>query len=120
MKDFAVFLTFAALLVVPLALFAQSPGGGASPSEKDKAAAVERARTFLSKKLEVPVERLTLDSATAATWPDASLGCPEKDRMFAQVLTNGFKVLFKADGKTHEVRVAGKRVVSCERTAQST
>jgi hypothetical protein len=80
---------------------------------KEKAAAVSRAKDHLVKTLEVRAEDVTLESATAATWPDAALGCPEKDRMYAQVITSGYKVLLKVNGKTHEIHVAGSRVVSC-------
>jgi hypothetical protein len=88
---------------------------GEEPADpaKEKAAAVTRAKDHLVKTLEVRAEDVTLESATAATWPDASLGCPEKDRMYAQVITTGYKVVLKVEGKTHEVHVAGSRAVSC-------
>ena len=82
--------------------------------EKDKAAAVARAKTYLGKKLGVAPEKLVLASAKPATWPDAALGCPEKDRMYAQVLTDGYKVILKLDGKKHEVHVSRSRAISCE------
>jgi len=88
---------------------------GEEPADpaKEKAAAVARAKDHLVKRLKVRPEEVTLESATPATWPDASLGCPEKDRMYAQVVTSGYKVLLKVEAKTHEVHVAGSRVVSC-------
>ena len=82
---------------------------------KEKAAAVARATAHLSKTLGVDAEKVALDSATPATWPDTALGCPEKDRVYAQVVTSGYKVLLKVDGKTHEVHVAGSRAVTCPR-----
>jgi len=88
---------------------------GEEPADpaKEKAAAVARARAHLAKALKIEPERLTVESATPATWPDAALGCPEKDRMYAQVVTSGYKVQLRADGKTHEVHVAGSRAVIC-------
>ena len=80
---------------------------------KDKASAIAAAKAHLVKSLKVELEKVELESATAATWPDASLGCPEKDRMYAQVVTDGYKVRLKVDGRSHEVHVAGSRVVSC-------
>jgi hypothetical protein len=88
-------------------------GGEPKDPEKEKAAAVARGRAHLVKTLRLDPEKVTLESATPATWPDVSLGCPEKDRMYAQVVTSGYKLIFLGDGKKHEVHVAGSRVVSC-------
>jgi hypothetical protein len=81
--------------------------------KKEKAEAVSRAKTYLGKSLKVEPSGIGLQSAEPATWPDAALGCPEKDRMYAQVLTKGYTVILEADGKKHELHVAGSRVVSC-------
>jgi hypothetical protein len=107
----AAFLTIAA----PLACAAQVRLGDPAPNpEKARAEAIERAKTVLREALERPkAEEITVESAKAATWPDASLGCPEKDRMYAQVVTSGWTVVLKAAGQTHEVHVAGKRAVIC-------
>jgi len=88
---------------------------GEEPADpaKEKTAAVARAKDHLVKKLKVRPEDVRLESSTPATWPDAALGCPEKDRMYAQVVTTGYKVLLKVEGKTHEVHVASSRAVSC-------
>jgi hypothetical protein len=116
MKDTVALVTLAALLATGAILTAQVPVGPApADAEKEKAAAVDRARTFLSKRLSVPADQFTVGSADPATWPDASLGCPEKDRMYAQVMTRGFKVVLKSGDTSHEVHVAGTQAVLCER-----
>lgn len=47
---------------------------------------------------------LTLVSTEQITWPDASLGCPQPDMAYAQVLTPGWRVVFvDAAGKTYQV-----------------
>ena len=50
-------------------------------------------------------DRLDVDSVSVAVivveevvWPDASLGCPQPDMMYAQVLTDGTRVLLEVDG----------------------
>jgi hypothetical protein len=104
----------AALLLPSVVLCAQQALGGGPPNrEKAREQAVERAKTALSEKLQVPVAKLSLESATEATWPNTALGCPEKDQMYAQVITEGWTVVLKADGKTHEVHVSGRRAVIC-------
>ncbi len=116
MKDTLAFATLAALLATGALLSAQVPvGPPPADAEKEKAAAVERAKTFLSKRLAVAMDQLTLETADAATWPDASLGCPEKDRMYAQVVTRGFKVILKSGDTRHEVHVSGTQAVLCEK-----
>lgn len=75
--------------------------------------AVERARKHLSEKLGVPTGEVKLVSAKAMTWSDTSLGCPEPDRMYAQVLVDGHEVLLEAQGETHRLHVSRKRIVVC-------
>jgi len=51
----------------------------------------------------------------AVNWPDTSLGCPELDMMYAQVITPGYRILLSYSA---EIRVyhsdRGDRVVYCE------
>ena len=100
---------------IPMVLSAEQVGLGGTPPDpaKERARAVERAKTALSRKLDVPISGISLDSATEKTWPNTSLGCPEKDRMYAQVVTSGFAVVLGAKGTTHEVHVSARRVVFC-------
>lgn len=75
--------------------------------------AIERAKTHLATKLDIAPATIALVSAKAATWSDASLGCPEPDRLYAQVVTDGHEVVLEAKGTTHELHVGPKRVVAC-------
>lgn len=75
--------------------------------------AVERAKAHLSKTLEVPAAEIQLISAKAVSWPDASLGCPQPDHMYAQVVTDGHEVVLEAEGAKHELHVGPKSVVVC-------
>jgi hypothetical protein len=83
--------------------------------EKARAAAIEQAKKVVNEKLAVPRSDLAVESATAATWPSAALGCPEKGEMYAQVVTEGFRVLLvgKEKEKRYEVHVAGARAALC-------
>jgi hypothetical protein len=109
-----------ALLTLGVGAVGQVKLGEPAPDPaKVRAAAIERAKTYLAEALEVPAKELTVESAKETTWADASLGCPEKGRMYAQVVTSGWTVVLKAKGQTHEVHVAGKRAVTC-RAAQAT
>lgn len=102
------------LLTIGLAPVAQVKLGEPAPNPAEaRAEAVERAKAYLADTLKLSAKEIELESAVKTKWPDASLGCPEKDRMYAQVVTSGWTVTLKAGGRTHEVHVSGKRVVSC-------
>lgn len=73
----------------------------------------QKAREHLAHHLGVPAERIEVVSTTPKTWPDASLGCPEPDTMYAQVLTQGFVITLRASGKLHEYHSDEERVVAC-------
>lgn len=55
---------------------------------------------------DVLVSDVEVTSIDAMTFNDASLGCPEPGKMYAQVLTSGFIVLVDADGAELDYRVA--------------
>ena len=52
--------------------------------------AQERAAELLAGELGVAVAGLKVVSTTAMTWSDASLGCPQPDMGYAQVVTPGY------------------------------
>lgn len=59
------------------------------------------------------VDRLDLDPSAVAivsvddvTWSDSSLGCPQEGFMYAQVLTDGTRIVLEADGERYEYHAA--------------
>jgi hypothetical protein len=107
-----------ALSAVPVVI-AQVKLGEPQPSQDEqKAAAVARARHLVASKLKIAKDELVQESVQPATWPDSSLGCPEKGRMYAQMVTSGYKIVLSAAGHKHEVHVAGPRAVLCPPPAQ--
>ncbi len=77
-------------------------------------AAVRAAREALRSRLSVPASRIELVDVAATRWNDASLGCPEKGHVYAQVITEGHTVHLRVDDRTFDVRVAGGRALICE------
>jgi hypothetical protein len=102
-----------AILAIPSVVIAQEQGGAAKGRDAEREAAIERAKTFLAARPGLARKLIKLETATAATWTDASLGCPEKDKVYAQMLSEGFRVVLQADSTSYEVHVADKRVVLC-------
>jgi hypothetical protein len=76
-------------------------------------AAIAQAREVVARERGVSADALEVEAAVAARWPDASLGCPEKDHMYAQVITEGFRVVLRDGSRSYDVRVAPGHAVLC-------
>lgn len=68
----------------------------------------------VSKSTGVAAEQLTVTSSVATDFSDSSLGCPQPDMAYLQVITPGHKVMIDYNGQAYDVRVAGGRAVICE------
>ena len=72
-------------------------------------AAIEDLRGLVAGNLG-PVEILRLE---AVTWRDSSLGCPQPEMFYAQVLTAGLWLVLAHQGQEYDYRVVGERAVRC-------
>jgi hypothetical protein len=88
-------------------------GAMTATADAERDAAVALAKKQLGTALGVAESAIELDKAEAVDWSDASLGCPEKGMMYAQVITPGHRVSLKAGGKSHVVHVGAGRAVVC-------
>ena len=78
----------------------------------------EPAAELLAGELGVAVAGLKVVSTTAMTWSDASLGCPQPDMGYAQVVTPGYLVLFRdSEGTEYKVHTNedGSSVIVCDK-----
>lgn len=75
--------------------------------------AIELAKKTLAKEAGVGEAGMKVSASVAVDWPDTSLGCPQKDMMYAPVLIPGFRVQLEAAGETYDVHVGGARAVVC-------
>ena len=64
--------------------------------------AAEYAVRDLTEKLGIPPSNIIVAESGEMTWPDTSLGMPEPGKMYAQMLTEGFRVVLEAAGKRYE------------------
>lgn len=71
---------------------------------------VDLAKKDLSEKLNIPVEEIKLVKEEAVDWPDTSLGYPEKGKMYAQVITSGFRIILKANDTIYEYHSDYKKI----------
>jgi hypothetical protein len=94
-----------------------TPTGGASsrPPSASPAEGPAAAVSDLAKRLGVDPGDVSVVSAEEVTWSDASIGCPKPGMMYAQVLTEGSRIVLEADGKRYEYHAAtGKAPFYCE------
>jgi len=78
--------------------------------------AVEQAREDLAARKGIDKEQITVVSVKAVNWPDTSLGCPQPDTSYAQVITPGYRIVLSWEGETYQYHSdLGQRVVYCER-----
>ena len=55
----------------------------------------------LAKRLSVPTQDVKIAEFKGMDWPDASLGLPRPDKMYAQVVTPGWRILLEAKNRRY-------------------
>jgi hypothetical protein len=86
---------------------AESPVASPSPEAVEAPEVAMELRAKVAERMGLSADSLTALSVEPMTWRDASLGCPEPGKMYAQVLTDGYKVVYEdAGGDRIEVHAA--------------
>lgn len=67
-----------------------------------KSEIVAAVKADLASRLGISQDQISVVSAEAVTWNDTSLGCPEKGKMYAQVLTPGYQIVLLAGGAEYD------------------
>lgn len=85
--------------------------------DEAEAALAAAGADYLAEELAVDVDAVELVGVEAVDWPDASLGCPEPDMMYAAMLTPGYIFTYEVDGETYNVHTSTDpdgRITHCE------
>jgi len=90
----------------------------APPAGPSDAEDVVKAKRDLAQRTGVAVADIKTRSVEAVNWPDASLGCPQPDMMYAQVVTPGQRIVLEAGGQAYEYHSGGANVVFCPPNAE--
>ncbi len=86
-----------------------------TPSNPALQGLVMQAKEDLARRLSIEVDQIDLVESKAVEWPDVSLGCPEPGKVYAQVITPGYRIVLEAAGEAYEYHSdAQRRVVCCE------
>jgi hypothetical protein len=75
---------------------------------------VAKARDDLAQRTGVPADQITVVRVEAVEWRDASLGLPEPGRMYAQVITPGWRIVLLAGHRLAEYHTDHQRVVPAD------
>lgn len=88
----------------------EEPFGDINLTEQSKV--VELAKKDMASKLNIPETSVTVLRVVPTQWPDTSLGYPEPEVMYAQVITPGYVILLQAGSTTYEYHSDYERVVA--------
>jgi hypothetical protein len=92
------------------------PLGGEPGNQPDAAARLaDLARADLAQKLDVSVKQIQVITVEAVDWPDASLGCPEPGKAYAQMITPGYQIVLSVQGKKYEYHSNLGDVLLCQK-----
>ena len=109
---------FLIIIIMILSLFGNGCFSGSSssvPVPGDAEPVVKLAREDLASRKGIDKDDITVVNIEPVDWPDASLGCPEPGKMYAQVITPGYRILLsykKEKYKYHSDKE--NRVVYCD------
>jgi hypothetical protein len=79
----------------------------------------QQARGVAAQALGVPPDQVTVDRVESVDWNDSSLGCREANKVYAQVVTPGFRAVLSGGGKKVEVHAdSSGRMVTCQNPTQ--
>ncbi len=67
---------------------------------------VERATQDLMQATSAAADEITVVSTEEVEWSDTSLGCPEPDGMYAQMITPGYLIVLETGGETYKYHTA--------------
>ncbi|HUE45464.1 MAG TPA: hypothetical protein VMO81_04355 [Aestuariivirgaceae bacterium] len=100
-------------------LATQTPGATEMPSETEPPtmgvpqAILDLILNDAADRTGVPRDELQIERAQAVTWSDGSLGCPEPDKFYIQVLVDGYWVEVRAGDEVLDYRGSGRDFRLC-------
>ncbi len=68
--------------------------------------AVGKAKADLAARLGVAADSIEVVSVQEVDWPDTSIGCPQPDMVYAQVITNGSGIILSHNGGSYSYHSA--------------
>jgi len=102
--------------VVPVLTNPSSPKNS-TPEKPKKWKSIEElitlAKADLSERLGIKIEEIFVNNTIERTWSDTSLGCPEKGKYYAQVITPGYLIIFEIGERIYNYHTSLNWVIFC-------
>ncbi len=113
----AVLLLTACQPVRPVSELAPVPVATERLSAAEQAMA-DASLAFVAAQTALSPETLQVESVEAVEWPDAGLGCPQPDMIYAAVITSGFRVVVAGEVRRFIVhtdsRIDGEKIICAQ------
>jgi hypothetical protein len=78
---------------------------------------VEKAKKNLARYLNIAMDQIRVVESRTVDWPDTSLGCPQPETAYAQVITPGYYIVLEAGGQPYPYHTdLGEQVMLCLRS----
>lgn len=98
--------------VIPTGLVSQIPP--ADRYRKSLEELILLAKENLARRLGVKIEEISLVLTEEKTWSDASLGCSEPGKAYAEVITPGYLIVLEFGGKEYQYHASYYFTVTCD------
>lgn len=70
---------------------------------------VQQVKADLAERLSIDTSQIEVVEVRDVAWRDGSLGCPQPDMMYTQVIISGMKVILSVDGEEYHYHSGGNR-----------
>lgn len=87
--------------------------GSEEALDPEQRALARLAIATLAEDLGISTDRILVDTIRAVQWPDSSVGCPQPDRQYLQVVTPGHRISLRVDEQLYTVHETGGRAFVC-------
>lgn len=87
-----------------------------TPTAPDLQTLIEKVKEDLAQRLTTSTPQIELIKVIEVVWPDSSLGCPQPEMTYTQVLTDGFIIQLKASEILYRYHTnTTGQIILCER-----
>lgn len=93
--------------------------GAVEQFEREDMDIARLAAETLAGELNINVNEIEVDTVRAVEWRDTSIGCPQPDQAYGQVITPGHKITLRVGGQFYFVHESRGRAFVCKRQKQT-
>lgn len=96
------------------------PAAPANAPQSAEPPLVQQAKADLAERLSIAPEEIEMVELQDVAWRDGSMGCPEPDMMYTQVIIEGQRIILSVGGEEYHYHAGGNRApFLCEKPAEN-